>query len=405
MKAGEEIDALETLGIAPVDFLVLPRVIALTLMTPLLTMYANCLGIFGGMVVSASVLEIPPSAYWIETQSIIDLSDISVSLIKSVVFGMLDRGGRLPARAAGRTQRRRRGPGGDVGGGHEHPAPDRGRRRVRGVVQRSGNMNGNPGTAAETPGRGTTMPAIEVQDLECRYGDAVVLTGISFAVRAGELFFVIGGSGCGKTTLLRHLVGLMKPARGAVRYFGENFTDADLAARRNLLKTFGVLYQSAALWSSMTLRENVALPLEQYTALNRRERDEIVTLKLAQVGLAGYEDYFPAELSGGMRKRAGLARALALDPRIVFFDEPSAGLDPVTSRKLDELVLQIRDTLGTTMVIVSHELASIFTLADRVIMLDHDARGIIAEGRPRELAAASGDPRVREFLTRGEEKV
>ncbi|HZL45596.1 MAG TPA: ATP-binding cassette domain-containing protein [Opitutaceae bacterium] len=266
-------------------------------------------------------------------------------------------------------------------------------------------MNENRDTTVETPGPGAAPPAIGVEGLECRFGDVVVLTGISFAVQEGELFFVIGGSGCGKTTLLRHLIGLMKPAQGTVRYSGENFTDADLAARRNLLKTFGVLYQSAALWSSMTLRENVALPLEQYTALNRREREEIVTLKLAQVGLAGFEEYFPSELSGGMRKRAGLARALALDPRIVFFDEPSAGLDPVTSRKLDELVLQIRDTLGTTMVIVSHELASIFTLADRVIMLDHEARGIIAEGRPRELAAANDDSRVREFLTRGEEKV
>jgi phospholipid/cholesterol/gamma-HCH transport system ATP-binding protein len=266
-------------------------------------------------------------------------------------------------------------------------------------------MNENPATGVEPPGPAAPPPAIRVEGLECRYGDTVVLTGVSFAVREGELFFVIGGSGCGKSTLLRHLIGLQKPARGTVRYGGEDFTNADLAARRNLLKTFGVLYQNAALWSSMTLRENVALPLEQYTTLNRREREEIVSLKLAQVGLAGYEEFFPAELSGGMRKRAGLARALALDPRIVFFDEPSAGLDPVTSRKLDELVLQIRETLGTTMVIVSHELASIFALADRVIMLDHEARGIIAEGRPRELAAASDDPRVREFLTRGDEKV
>jgi phospholipid/cholesterol/gamma-HCH transport system ATP-binding protein len=266
-------------------------------------------------------------------------------------------------------------------------------------------MNGNRATAVEHPGPGAPPPAIGVEGLECRYGDTVVLSGVSFAVREGELFFVIGGSGCGKSTLLRHLIGLKKPARGTVRYFGENFTDEDLAVRRNMLKTFGVLYQNAALWSSMTLRENVALPLEQYTTLNRRERDEIVTLKLAQVGLAGYEEFFPSELSGGMRKRAGLARALALDPRIVFFDEPSAGLDPVTSRKLDELVLQIRESLGTTMVIVSHELASIFALADRVIMLDHEARGIIAEGRPRELADSNDDPRVREFLTRGEEKV
>ena len=266
-------------------------------------------------------------------------------------------------------------------------------------------MNANPELKPGMPEPGPAAPAIEVEGLECRYGDTVVLNGITFAVKEGELFFVIGGSGCGKTTLLRHLIGLMKPAKGAVRYFGENFTTDDPAARRNLLKTFGVLYQSSALWSSMTLRENVALPLEEYTTLSRREREEIVALKLAQVGLAGFEDYFPAELSGGMRKRAGLARALALDPRIVFFDEPSEGLDPVLSRKLDELILQIRETLGTTMVIVSHELASIYALADRVIMLDHDTRGIIAEGRPRDLAATSSDPRVQEFLTRGGEEV
>ncbi len=252
---------------------------------------------------------------------------------------------------------------------------------------------------------GPVPPAVAVDGLECRYGDTVVLTGITFAVPERELFFIIGGSGCGKTTLLRHLIGLQRPAEGTVRYFGQDFTEADVTTRRALLRNFGVLYQSAALWSSMTLRENVGLPLEQYTALNRREREEIVSLKLAQVGLSGFEDYFPSEISGGMRKRAGLARALALDPRIVFFDEPSAGLDPVTSRRLDELILQIRDTLGTTMVIVSHELASIFALADRVIMLDAGAHGIIAEGRPRELAAASGDARVRDFLTRGGEKV
>jgi len=265
-------------------------------------------------------------------------------------------------------------------------------------------MNTNTEPLPAAAAAGPDAPVVEVEGLECRFGDTVVLSGVTFAVRERELFFVIGGSGCGKTTLLRHLVGLLKPAQGTVRYYGEDFTNADLGARRALLRTFGVLYQSAALWSSMTLGENIALPLEQYTPLNRRERDEIVTLKLAQVGLAGFEDYFPAELSGGMRKRAGLARALALDPRIVFFDEPSAGLDPVTSRKLDELVLQIRDTLGTTMVIVSHELASIYALADRVIMLDAGAHGIIAEGRPRELAAGSGDERVRDFLTRGGEK-
>ena len=253
-------------------------------------------------------------------------------------------------------------------------------------------MNPHPPAAARF--------AIEVEGLECRYEERVVLEGVSFAVKPGEVFFVIGGSGCGKSTLLKHLVGLLPPARGAVRYGGRDFTRADPAERRELLRTFGVLYQGGALWSSMTRRENVALPLELFPALDRRERDAVVALKLAQVGLAGYEDYYPSEISGGMKKRAGLARALALDPAIVFFDEPSAGLDPVTSLKLDELILHLRDTLGTTIVIVSHELASIFGTADRVVMLDRAARGVIAEGDPRALRDHSPDERVREFLNR-----
>lgn len=243
-------------------------------------------------------------------------------------------------------------------------------------------------------------PAIDVQGLQCGYDGNVVLQNVSFTVSRGELFFIIGGSGCGKSTLLKHMIGLYRPLAGKVAYFGRDFTHADTAARKEVLKHFGVLYQSAALWSSLTLRENVALPLEEYTTLSKRERDELVALKLAQVGLNGYEDYFPSEISGGMKKRAGLARALALDPAIVFFDEPSAGLDPVTSRKLDELILQIRSTLRTTMVIVSHELESIFGIADRVILLERGAKGIIAEGPPRELAEKSPDPRVREFLQR-----
>jgi len=234
----------------------------------------------------------------------------------------------------------------------------------------------------------------------CRYGDRVVLENVSFAVRRAEIFFIIGGSGCGKSTLLRHMIGLKQPAHGTVKYFGRDFTAASSRQRKELLRTFGVLYQGGALWSSMTLRENVALPLELLTDLGRKERDEIVSLKLAQVGLAGYEDYFPAEISGGMKKRAGLARALALDPDIVFFDEPSAGLDPITSLKLDELVKEIRDTLGTTIVIVSHELASIFDIADRAVMLDRDTRGVIALGDPRELRDRSPDARVQEFLNR-----
>lgn len=244
------------------------------------------------------------------------------------------------------------------------------------------------------------LPAIELTNVACGYGELVVLENVSFAVKRSEIFFIIGGSGCGKSTLLRHMIGLQTPLRGSVKYSGRDFTRASAAERKELLRHFGVLYQGAALWSSMTLRENVSLPLELLTDLDRREREEIVALKLAQVGLAGYEDYMPAEISGGMKKRAGLARALALDPEIVFFDEPSAGLDPLTSLKLDELVRELRDTLGTTIVIVSHELASIFDLADRVVMLDKGARGIIAEGDPNALRDHSADPRVREFLNR-----
>jgi phospholipid/cholesterol/gamma-HCH transport system ATP-binding protein len=245
-------------------------------------------------------------------------------------------------------------------------------------------------------------PAVAANQLVCGYGRDVVLNGVSFAVHPGEIFFIIGGSGCGKSTLVRNLVGLNTPVSGTVAFFGESFTRADVAQRRQMLKTFGMLFQGGALWTSLTLRQNVALPLEEYTTLSRREIGEIAALKLAQVGLSGFEDYYPAEISGGMKKRAGHARALALDPAIVFFDEPSAGLDPITSKKLDELILQIRDTFGTTIVVVSHELASIFGIADRVIMLDRAAKGIIAEGKPRELALNSQDPRVSEFLHRGD---
>jgi phospholipid/cholesterol/gamma-HCH transport system ATP-binding protein len=244
-------------------------------------------------------------------------------------------------------------------------------------------------------------PAVEVTGLECGYDDKVILKDVSFTVARGEIFFVIGGSGCGKSTLLRHLVGLNPPRKGEVKFLGAPFSAADAATRRAQQRNFGLLFQSGALWSSLTLRQNVALPLEEYTTLNRREIAELAALKLGQVGLAGYEDYFPAEISGGMKKRAGLARALALDPAILFFDEPSAGLDPVTSRKLDELIVEIRELFGTTIVVVSHELASIYDIADRVIKLEKQAQGIVAEGAPKALATTSDDPRVKEFLTRG----
>ncbi len=246
-------------------------------------------------------------------------------------------------------------------------------------------------------------PAIDVRELECGYDGRAVLRQVTFSVGRGEIFFIIGGSGCGKSTLLRHMIGLRRPMSGEVAFFGKSFVDADEKTRRELLKTFGVLYQSAALWSSLTLRENVALPLQEYTRISSREIDELVRLKLAQVGLRGYEDFYPSALSGGMKKRAGLARALALDPAIVFFDEPSAGLDPVTSREIDELIGQIRSMLGTTCVVVSHELDSLFRIGDRVIMLDKAEKGIIACGDPRVLRDTSTDARVREFLKRDEE--
>lgn len=244
--------------------------------------------------------------------------------------------------------------------------------------------------------------AIEALNLVCGYDGNVVLDGVSFRVERGEIFFIIGGSGCGKSTLLRTLVGLISPSVGSVSFLGRPFSAVDAVSRRAILKTFGMLFQGGALWTSLTLRQNVALPLEEYTDLSSREIDEIATLKLNQVGLSGFENYYPAEISGGMRKRAGLARALALDPEIVFFDEPSAGLDPVTSRKLDDLIREIRETFGTTIVVVSHELASIFGIADRIIMLDRVKKGIIAEGRPHDLAVNSRDPRVLEFLRRGD---
>lgn len=244
----------------------------------------------------------------------------------------------------------------------------------------------------------TAASVIEVKNLACGYGDTVILQDVSFSVHSREVLFVIGGSGCGKSTLLRCLIGLLKPLRGDVAYFGKSFTAANATQRREILKSFGVLYQNNALWSSMTLAENVALPLEEHTSLSREYREEIVALKLTQVGLAGSGDQYPSELSGGMKKRASLARALALDPAIVFFDEPSTGLDPITLREMDRLILEVRDTFGTTMVIVSHQLSSVFRLADRVIVLDREAKGIIAEGVPAELVATSTDPRVRDFL-------
>jgi phospholipid/cholesterol/gamma-HCH transport system ATP-binding protein len=215
----------------------------------------------------------------------------------------------------------------------------------------------------------------------------------------------MGGSGCGKSTLLRHLIGLEEPAEGEIFYGAENFTKADPAKRQELLRRMGILFQSGALWSSMTLAENVGLPLEEYTGLRPDEIREIALLKLALVGLKGFEDYYPSEISGGMQKRAGLARAMALDPEILMLDEPSAGLDPVSSRLIDELILELRDSLGATIVVVTHALASIFAIGNNSIFLDAETKTIIARGDPKELLAHSRNPMVHRFLSPEEERL
>ena len=247
-----------------------------------------------------------------------------------------------------------------------------------------------------------TVSRITVNHLTMAYGSFVIQRDLTFTIQPGEIFIIMGGSGCGKSTLLRHLIGLLRPATGQVLYDGESLWAATPEARERMLRRFGVLYQSGALWSSMTLAENVALPLGEYTDLSRREIRDVVSLKLALVGLAGFEDFYPAEISGGMRKRAGLARAMALDPDILFFDEPSAGLDPLSSRRLDDLILELRDSLGATVVVVTHELASIFTIGDNGVFLDPETRTMLAVGNPRTLRDESPEPKIRAFLRRGE---
>ena len=243
---------------------------------------------------------------------------------------------------------------------------------------------------------------VRVDDLSVAYGSFVLMKHIGFSVQKGDIFFITGGSGCGKSTLLKVLMGLKRPSTGHVFYGDNDFWAADELTRMTIKQTTGVLFQSGALWSSMTLAENVALPLEQYTTLDEESITELAHVKLALTGLAGFEDYYPSEISGGMRKRAGLARALALDPTILFLDEPSAGLDPVSSRHLDDLIVELCDTLGTTFMIVSHELDSIFSIATKIVYLDNQTRTIQAFGDPRVLRDDPGTaPCVLDFLTRG----
>lgn len=248
-----------------------------------------------------------------------------------------------------------------------------------------------------------TVP-IQVENLTMAYGSKVIQKDLNFTIKRGETCIIMGGSGCGKSTLMRHLVGLKRPAQGKVIVDGVSMWDVSDKEREALLRRIGVMYQAGALWSSMTLAENISLPLSRYSKLSKAEMRDMVALKLALVGLAGYEDYYPSEISGGMQKRASIARAIALDPKIVFFDEPSAGLDPITSRELDELIIELRESLDMTFVVVTHELQSIFTIGTDSVFLDAETKTMIAEGDPKQLLEQADNPKVVEFLTRGEHK-
>lgn len=243
-------------------------------------------------------------------------------------------------------------------------------------------------------------PIIVVKNLAARFGDNVVLKNVNFQVYKGEILVIVGASGCGKSTLLKIMIGLDKPYAGQVLYQGMDITRLEEKELNHYRQNIGVLFQSGALFSSMTLRENIELPLQEYTDIDNAAINTIIKMKLGMVNLAGYENHNPSELSGGMKKRAGIARAMALDPKVLFFDELSAGLDPVTAVELDDLIIKTNEALGTTMVIVTHELESIYKIAHRVLMLDQEAKGIIAEGKPLDLKNNATDPRVISFFLR-----
>ena len=243
--------------------------------------------------------------------------------------------------------------------------------------------------------------AITVSNLTMAYRSFLLQRDLNFTVEKGDIFIIMGGSGCGKSTLLRHLTGLKEPAEGQVFYGEEDFWQLDAEGRDRIIRRSGILYQAGALWSSMTLAENVAIPITTYTKLDAKTVQELVSFKLSLVGMAGFEDFYPSQISGGMRKRAGLARAIALDPEFLFFDEPSAGLDPISARNLDDLILELKESLGATVVIVTHELASIYAIATNSVFLDSESKTMLASGDPKQLLKESDNDTLIEFLTRG----
>lgn len=264
------------------------------------------------------------------------------------------------------------------------------------------NTNLNMNELANTPSKPDDATYIAVKDLSIGYGERVVQQNLNFSINKNDIFFIIGGSGCGKTTLLKNMIGLIPPSKGEVLYRGKNFYASDEKSQLELLKSWGITFQSGALFSSMSLAENVALPLQLYTDLSEKQIAETVSYKLALVGLAGFEEFYPSEISGGMHKRAGLARAIALDPQLLFFDEPSAGLDPISSLRLDQLILQVCQALDSTVIIVSHELPSILSIGTNCIFLDAQTKTMLDSGDPKELLHNSKQDKVRQFLSRAE---
>jgi phospholipid/cholesterol/gamma-HCH transport system ATP-binding protein len=244
-------------------------------------------------------------------------------------------------------------------------------------------------------------PIIVVEDLTMAFSDNVIQRDLTFTINRGDVFIVMGGSGCGKSTLMKNLIGLQRPSKGKVFYGDTSFWDTEDTEKQCILRRIGVMYQGGALWSSMTLAENIMLIIQQYLEIDTDQALELASLKLSLVGLAGFEQYYPSEISGGMKKRASIARAMALDPEILFLDEPSGGLDPISARMLDDLILQLKSSLGTTVVVITHELASIFTIGNNSIFLDTETKTMIASGNPKKLLEECDDPTVRRFLTRG----